>query len=487
LLALAGIASLTACASQRPRAHKPPAHGPVVAVAQTNADLSQHLTRLADVRFTTVAPAEVPTIRVDDRIRYQQVVGVGVAITDSTAWLIYDELTPAERATVLTRLFGRRGIHLTAVRVPIGASDFTRNGRPYSYDDVPPGQADPTLARFSVGHDLAYVLPTLRQILAIDPGVEVLASPWSPPAWMKVNQSLGNAGDAGSLLPSAYGFFASYLVKFIQAYAAHGVTVQAMTPQNEPGQQTAYPGLNLSASDEAKFISRYLAPALHRAGLDTWIYGYDWKWLFWQQAEALTSYPRARAALAGIAWHCYSGDPEVMTTLHRIAPRLDQIESECASGGAPGPPAELIIASFRNWASTVLLWNAVLDPGNGPVEPPNNGCPYCTPVITVNERTHTVIYRADYYELGQFGAFVAPGARRIASNTFVTYNTPDREHRINYATAGIDDVAFLNPDGSKVLMAHDNAPTAERFAVQWRGRAFTYTLPAQATVTFVWR
>lgn len=485
-LALASAASLTGC-SRRPHVATQQARGPVVNVVQTNATLSQHLTRLADVQFSRAALRALPAIRVDDQVRYQRVAGVGAAITDSTAWLIQDELPPEARAGVLARLFGARGIHLAAVRVPIGASDFTRDGKPYSYDDVPPGRADPNLSRFSVAHDEPYILPVLRQILTLDPEVEMIASPWSPPAWMKANQSLDNAGNAGTLLPGAYQSFARYLVKFLQAYAGRGVPIEAMTPQNEPGQPSAYPGLNLSPPEEATFVSRYLAPALRRAGLHTRIYGYDWKWLLWQQAEALISHARARAALAGLAWHCYSGDPSVMAELHRIAPRLEEIETECASGGAPGPPAELIIAAVRNWASTVLVWNAVLDSRNGPVQPPNDGCPYCTPVITVDEHTHAVTYRSDYYELGQFGAFVQPGARRVASNTFVTYNTPDRDHRINYATAGVDDVALVNPDGGEVLMAHNNASQAERFAVRWHGMAFAYTLPPRATVTFVWR
>jgi glucosylceramidase len=146
-----------------------------------------------------------------------------------------------------------------------------------------------------------------------------------------------------------------------------------------------------------------------------------------------------------------------------------------------------MIASFRDWASMVLLWNVALDPREGPVEPPNRGCPYCTPVITINERTHVVTYQSDYYQLGQFSAFVQPGARRIASNNFVTYNSPDLYHRINYATDGVDDAAFVNPDGRKVLVAHNNAPQAKRFGVEWHGHAFTYTLPPGATVTFVWQ
>src|SRR6478672_10151344 len=125
-----------------------------------------------------------------------------------------------------------------------------------------------------------------------------------------------------------------------------------------------------------------------------------------------------------------------------MAPSLDQIESECSDGGAPGPPGELMIASFRNWASSVLLWNLALDPSGGPVQQPNYGCRGCTGVVTVDGRSRTVTYGIDYYVLGQFSKFVQSGARRIASDHFVTYNTPTRHHRINYATNGIDDVAF---------------------------------------------
>jgi glucosylceramidase len=147
-----------------------------------------------------------------------------------------------------------------------------------------------------------------------------------------------------------------------------------------------------------------------------------------------------------------------------------------------------MIASFRNWASAVLLWNLALDPDGGPVQSPNFGCPYCTGVITVDPRTNTVAYTLDYYELGQFSAFVMPGARRIASENFVRYNTRTPQHKVTYATQGLDDVAFENRDHSIVLLTHNTGTAGSaRFAAMWRGRAFTYSLPAGATATFIWR
>jgi glucosylceramidase len=457
-----------------------------VEVVQTTASLSQRLTRLPDLRFGTGLPRGVAVIHVDDTVRYQRIVGVGAALTDTSAWLLYDELPAALRGAVIRDLFGPAGIHLVELRLPIGASDFTKDGVPYSYDDVPPGRTDPSMSRFSIAHDDAYIVPMLRQIVQANPRLVVLASPWSPPAWMKANGSLGNRADLGTLLPAAYGPLARYFVDFVQAYARRGLHIAAVTAQNEPGQQGFYPGLNLPERAEATFISRDLAPALRAAGLSTKIYAHDFKWLFSQRVMSLVSNPALARAIAGIAWHCYDGNPSVMTGLHRVAPGLDQIESECSTGGAPGPPAELMIAAFRNWATGVLLWNLALDPRGGPVEPPNLGCPRCVGVVTIDERTHAVVYGSDYYQLGQFSKFVRPGASRIGSDHFVAYNTPTRYHHVDYATAGIDDAAFTNPDGGKVLLAHNTSNRPRRFAVQWRGRAFTYTLPAGATVTFLW-
>jgi cell volume regulation protein A len=293
---------------------------------------------------------------------------------------------------------------------------------------------------------------------------------------MKTNQALDNRGHRGRLRSDAYDVLAQYFVKFVQAYASRGIGITAVTPQNEPDQPTSYPGLNLPLLSQAAFVAGHLAPALAAAGLHPQIYVHDFKWLLSSRAQALASDPRVAGAIAGVAWHCYDGNPKVMSTLRRSAPRLDQIESECSSPIAPGPPAELMIASIRNWASAVLLWNLALDPRGGPVQPPNHGCGGCTGVVTIDERTHSVRYGRDYYQLGQLSSFVGVGARRIASNSFVSYNTPTRTHRVNYATAGIDDVAFKNPDGSKVLLAHNNASRARRFAVAWQGRFFAYTL-----------
>lgn len=460
-----------------------------VEVVQTTANLSQHLTRLHDLEFRSPAgapAAQVRVLHVSDSVGYQRISGFGAAMTDSSAWLLYDELTPATRAKVMQTLFGTSGIHLDFLRVPIGASDFTRNGQPYTYDDLPSGRSDPSLSHFSIAHDQAYVLPALHQALSIDPETTLLASPWSPPAWMKGNDALNNTAHRGTLRWSDAGAWARYLVRFIQAYDRAGVPVSDLTIQNEPTNATAYPGLELSEPAEANFLKTRLTPALRAAHVGVRVYGDDWGWgpRATRYAKMLVADHAADRDLSGIAWHCYFGSPYLMSAVRSMDTSLDQVEDECSPGITPFPMAEVVIGSIRNWASTVALWNLALDPHGGPVQPPNSGCPGCSGLVTVNEQTHTATYRLAYFQVGQASAFVQRGARRIDSEHYVSYDYT--RPGVNMVTPGLDDVAFVNPDGSHVLVAYDNSSRPITFQVDWQGRSVTYQLPAEAMVTLVW-
>ncbi|MBV9334919.1 MAG: hypothetical protein JO243_03420 [Solirubrobacterales bacterium] len=365
----------------------------------------------------------------------------------------------------------------------MAASDYTVSPDPYSYDELPAGETDPSLSHFSIAHDLPYIIPALQQALQVNPRLHILASPWSPPAWMKANDGLNNLNGQGTLVPSAYGPLAEYFVKFIQAYQSDGIPIEAITPENEPGMWTGgYPGLTLPESDEANFIAQYLQPALAKAGLHPNTYGNDLNWDQLPYADSLVSGPAA-SDLNGIAWHCYFGSPTVMSQLQQSARALDQIADECSpeirSFGTP----EYLISASRNWASAVAVWNLALDPQGGP-HGTAYGCPGCTGIVTVNEQSHTVTFSSKYYQLGQISAFVQPGATRIETPNFVTYGLDSSG--IETVSAGLDDVAFQNPDGSLVLIAYNNSSAPISFAVNANARYFTYTLPATAMTTFVW-
>jgi glucosylceramidase len=451
---------------------------------QTTANLAQQLTALPDLEFGTAPTQHEPVIDVDARVRYQNVRGFGGAMTDSSAWLIEQQLSASARQALMGALFGSGGIDLDFVKVPMGASDFTRNGQPYTYDDLPAGHTDPALTHFSIGHDQAYILPALREARSLNRATHFLATPWSAPAWMKANHSLGNANGRGVLLRRYYSTWAAYFVKLIQAYARAGIPITALTPQNEPGVATLYPGMNFTPAEVAKWVLRDLKPALAKAKLGTQIYSGDLGWGPSTSDSADSARGAVKRVLTGVAWHCYFGSPSAMSQLHQADPMLAQIVDECSPGISPTPISEVVISSLRNWASTIALWNLALDPTGGPAQLPNHGCPGCQGLATIDPQTGTAVLNLNYYELGQASEFIAPGAQRISSGHFVSYRYS--RPGVNVVTRGLDDVALRNPDGSLVLLAYDNSPAPITFAVAWRDRTFSYTLPAGATVTFVW-
>jgi glucosylceramidase len=455
---------------------------PLIELVATTGDLSQAMSRQPDLPFAG-RTLGLPVIRVEETSRYQVMRGFGAALTDSSAWLIHERLAPATRATVMRELFTSAGIDLGFLRVPIGASDFTVRGVPYTYDDW--RWPDPLLRHFTIGHDLAYIAPTLREVMALNRREFLLATPWTPPAWMKRNRRLDNIGHSGQILPAALPALARYLVKFVLAYRRLGIPVAAVTPQNEPGNATRYPGAELSAAAEAAFISRDLAPAIRSAGLRTRVYGYDRGWSS-RSASAgrlLAGSPASRD-ISGIASHCYFGSPTALTGFHAANPRLDEIVSECSPGLVPFSTSELAISATRNWASTVALWNLALDRDGRPVEAPNTGCPRCRGVITIDQDTHTVVLTRDYYQLGQFSRFIRPGAVRIASAHFTSYSY--RGRGLDIASPGLDDVAFQNPDGSEVLVAYNNGSRPTTFDLASNGRYAAYTINPRETVTMIW-
>ena len=450
------------------------AGGTTVNAWLTMSDRSNQLTAQPGLTFTSDSQkADSSTIDVNEHQQFQQMDGFGAAVTDSSAWLMYTRMSTSQRNDLMKRLFDpANGIGISFVRIPMGASDFSVNG-PYSYDDLPPGQTDPTLSKFSINHDSAYILPILKQALALNPSLKFMANPWSPPAWMKTNGSMFDTynGHIGTLIPSDYGPLAQYFVKFIQAYRAQGIPIYAITPQNEPGYAPDnYPGMFLSASDESNFIKNYLSPALNQANLHPRLIPYDHSWDNPNYAKTLLGDPATNRDIAGISWHCYAGSSTVMSAIHALYPTKDVYETECATGASVTPisTSDLLMQSAQNWAKTVELWNIALEANHGPH---NGGCPDCLGVVTVDPNTGNVIYSNDYYLIGHFSQFVAPGAYHIGAGTL----------------GSLTDVAFKNPDGSKVVVAYNDGFRSRTFKVRWNGsQSFIYTLPAGATVTFKW-
>lgn len=416
------------------------------------------------------------TITVDTTRRYQSMMGFGASFTDSSAWLVGTKLDSAQRDALMRDLFSRRdGIGLSFLRQPMGATDFTPNGN-YSYDDMPAGQSDPTLAHFSVDHDRSYTIPLLKQARRINPRLTFMATPWSPPGWMKTSDSMLG----GRLKPDAYQPLADYFAKFLKAYAAAGVPVRYVTPQNEPlHEPSTYPGTYIPADQQKTFITDYLGPTLRKQGLSTRILGYDHNWDVTGYPESLYADPATARHVTGTAWHCYAGDPAAQTVVHNDYPNKPAFQTECSGGGWEGDERsgfagamDNVINGSRNWAKSIVRWNLALDAASGPT---NQGCLDCRPVVTVSQDSDGAwSYKptADYWGLAQASKFVEPGARRVASSTLGKGN--------------VEDVAFTNPDGSTALVTYNSGSTDRTFTVRWGKRHFTYTLAAGAAATFTW-
>jgi glucosylceramidase len=492
VLVTTGASGAANAASGEPGDGPPAAH-----VWVTTPDRQLQLSDQGTVPFTTAKPDQL-TITVDPSRTFQTMQGFGASLTDSSAAVLYGLDKPARDAAMVQLFDPRRGDGLSYLRQVMGASDFVATAQ-YTYDDLPAGETDYQMQRFSIAHDESQILPLLRQARALNPQLQILASPWSPPAWMKTNASLVG----GSLIddPRIYRAYALYFVKFIQGYERAGVPVDAVTVQNEPQNRnpSGYPGMYMSAEQQAAFIE-VLGPALRDADLDTKIFAYDHNWSMHPADIASTppgqvpetgyptlvlSEPEAARWISGVAYHCYYGDPSRQSTLHERFPDEAIYFTECSGSHGPSDtPAQifsgtltwharnLVLGTTRNWAETVVTFNLALDPAGGPHV---GGCGSCTAVVTVGPG-QTVTTNAEYYTLGHLSRFVKPGAVRIASTSFGTTGWNGQ----------IMDVAFRNPDGSTALVVHNENDAARSFAVSVGGRSFEYTLPGGSLATFTW-
>ncbi len=437
----------------------------------TTGDQSKKLAQQASVSFAPDSGSNPTTINVDENTTFQVMDGFGAAMTGSSAYLFNQRMSAAQRDAVLNDLFTGSGIRLSMVRQTIGASDFSLNS--YTYDDKPAGQTDPNLTSFSLAGDLTDVVPMLKAARARNGSLKIMGSPWSAPAWMKEVHNL----NGGWLNVAWYQAYANYFVKYIQAYQAQGLPIYAITIQNEPLHETgSYPSMRMDPGNQASFVKNNLGPAFSANGITTKIIAYDHNWDRWDYPNGVFSDAAASSYVAGSAFHGYGGTPGLMANTHNAYPNKDIWFTEI-SGGAWAPSfadnlrwnmSNVMVACTRNWAKSVLLWNLALDQNAGPI---NGGCNNCRGVVTINNGSGAYTREVEYYVLGHASKFVDPGARRIATNTF---------------NGGIENVAFKNPDGSKVLIVLNNGGGSNTFKVKWGTQSFTYTLPAGAVATFKW-
>ncbi len=439
----------------------------------TTGNKSELLSQRHDVVFQDGFGSSGTAIIIDPDQTFQSMEGYGAAMTNSSASLLQGNLTAAQRDRLMTDLFSAEdGIGLNYLRVVMGASDFTADGF-YTYNDLGPGQTDPNQTLFSIDPDRATILPSLDQARAVNPDLKLMASPWSAPGWMKTSGSV----IGGELAPQWHASYATYLRKFVEAYAAEGHPIDTITLQNEPlFTPNNYPGMGMSAAQQIDLIKNHVGPTLQAAGLETGILAYDHNWDDTDYPIAVLNDPDARQFVEGTAFHGYAGNVSAQTTVRNAHPDKTIHFTEI-SGGDFAPNFEdnliwysrnLTIGGARNWGSSVLMWNLALDQ-NG--DPHLGGCSDCRGVVTIDSNSGAVTHNEEFYALGHASRFLQPGAVRIGSTSIGNL---------------IETAAFQNPDGSEVLLALNPSNSDQAFRGIRDGEHFNYTLPARGIATFVW-
>ena len=433
----------------------------------TTGDRGSLLQKQSSLIPFTSATNTNPTVEVDSTITYQTVDGFGYTLTGGSAYHI-NRLSTAQKTSLLQELFGssETSIGISYLRISIGASDL--NAEVFSYDDMPVGQTDVNLTNFNLSKDTLDVIPLLKEILLINPNIKIMGSPWSAPVWMKDNgSSIG-----GSLQPQYYSVYAQYFVKYIQAMRAKGITVDAITPQNEPQHGGNNPSMVMSATQQADFIKNHLGPAFQAAAITTRI-------IIWDHNCDNANYPitilndaTAKQYVNGSAFHLYSGDISALSTVHAAHPDKHLYFTEQWTAGSGSFSGDLkwhlrnvIVGSMRNWSRIALEWNLASDGGYNPHTP--GGCTECKGALTLDGAVNRNV---SYYIIGHASKFVTPGSVRIESNNVAT----------------IFNAAFKTPDGKKVLIVINDGTAASTFNIKYKGQIAIATLAAGAAATYIW-
>lgn len=474
-LFLAGVASISfSCCSRGSVTDSvidpPPTNPPAASYGTalfwlTTADGSVKLQKQADLSFTNPTNS-FQNVEVDAAQTYQHIDGFGYTLTGGSVEVI-NKLSAAKRDILLQELFGKgeNSIGISNIRLSIGASDL--NSEVFSYDDMPVGETDVNLANFSLSKDQA-LIDMLKKILLINPNIQFIASPWSPPVWMKDNgSSIG-----GSLKPEYYGVYGQYFVKYINAMKAEGITIHGITPQNEPLHAGNNPSLYMSAEQQRDFIKNNLGPEFQRANISTKIIVYDHNCDNIAYATTILSDPAAAAFVDGSAFHLYAGNISALSSLHNSFPtkNIYFTEQYTPSNGDFGGDLmwhikNVIIGSMRNWSKNAMEWNIANDANFSPHTP--GGCTTCKGAITVNSND-TYDKNVAYYIIGQISKFVPYNAVRISSTQ----------------AGNISTVAFSTPD-KIVLLVLNEGNNNENFNIKYKENTAPAILAAKSVATYV--
>ncbi|MCY0968525.1 glycoside hydrolase family 30 protein [Chryseobacterium wangxinyae] len=406
-------------------------------------------------------------IEIDDTQKFQYVDGFGFTLTGGSVEVI-NRLSPTKRKALLNELFGKEenSISISYLRLSIGASDL--DGEVFSYNDLPQEQTDLTLSEFSLARD-KNLIAMLKEILTINPKIKIIAAPWSPPVWMKDNgKSIG-----GSLKPEFYDVYARYFVKYIQEMQKEGITIDAITPQNEPLHPGNNPSLLMVSNQQRDFIKQSLGPIFKANNIKTKIVVYDHNCNKPEYAINILNDAEANQYIDGSAFHLYEGDISALKTVHDAHPNKNLYFTEQWTG-AKGTFNEdlnwhtknIIIGSMRNWSKIALEWNLANDQEYKPHTA--GGCTECKGAITVLDKENFTRNVA-YYIIAHASKFVPANSQRISSTQ----------------TDQLSTVAFKTPEGKTVLIVQNYSKNDENFNIKYKNKAASVTISGSSVATYI--
>ncbi|MFN5168731.1 MAG: glycoside hydrolase family 30 protein [Cyclobacteriaceae bacterium] len=405
-------------------------------------------------------------IIIDTTKRYQSTDGFGFTLTGGSARLIH-ELDSAPRAALLRELFTRagNGIAISYLRISIGASDL--DDAVFSYCDLPAGQTDPTLARFNLSRDTLHLIPLLKEIIALNPDIKLMGSPWSAPAWMKTNGS----PKSGSLRPEYFRVYANYFVRYVIAMKQHGIMVDAITLQNEPENPHNTPSMLMTAQEQTAFVRDYLGPAFRDNGLTTRVVIFDHNCDHPDYPISILNDSAARKFVDGSAFHLYAGEASAMSQVHAAHPDKNIYFTEqwtSAEGEFGGDlqwhARHVLIGATHNWARAVLEWNLANDEAFDP-HTDDGGCTSCLGALTIGD---SITRNVSYYVIAHASRFVPPGSVRVNS----------------VSAEEIPHVAFLLPDKSVVMVVQNERAEPRQISIRL-SRDINLLLPPRSLSTVV--
>ena len=435
----------------------------------TTGDQNQKLKKQTTPLAFNTTPNNHQNIHIDPAKTYQTIDGFGFTLTGGSAQVI-QSLTETAQQDLLLELFGteEQSISISYLRISIGASDL--NESPFTYNDIPTDQTDMELAEFSLDKDREGVIAVLKDITAINPDIKIMATPWTAPLWMKDNKDF----IGGQLLKEYYEVYAKYFVTYIQAMEQEGISIDAITIQNEPLHDGNNPSMYMTAADQALFIKDYLGPAFENANIQTKIIAWDHNCDLPEYPMEILSDPEAYAYTDGSAFHLYAGDISALSTLHNAFPEKDVYFTEqyTASDGSFDGDLKwhlknVIIGAMRNWSKNALGWNLANNEHFGPHTP--GGCTVCKGGVTIGS-SGNITRNVGYYIVAHASKFVPMGSVRIQSDI----------------TGSLENVAFSTPQGKTVIIVLNNGNQNQTFNVEYQDQWFTTSLASGAVATYIW-